>query len=111
MKLVPVSVTRVVPFSGPFHGDSLVMDTDTNSNRAVHRSNMDMVERWLLLSGIGDDVVLCDRIRDHMRYTFTLTQGLDEERKDHKETTYEPCECAYNSELQYARLERFVQRS
>ena len=33
--------------------------TDTNSNRAVHRSNMDMVERWLLLSGVGDDVVLC----------------------------------------------------
>ena len=52
--------------------------TDTNSQRSRHRLNMDMVERWLILSGVADHVLLCDRIRDHMRYTFALTEGLDE---------------------------------
>ena len=54
--------------------------TDTASEQAKHRANMDMVERWLLLSNIGDNVILCDRIRDHMRTTFHITKGVDEEQ-------------------------------
>ena len=42
-----------------------------------HRLNMDIVERFIL-SGVADHILLCDRIRDHMRYTFALTEGLDE---------------------------------
>ena len=54
--------------------------TDTNSERSRHRLNMDMVERWLIISGVADHVLLCDRIRDHMKYTFAITKGLDEAR-------------------------------
>ena len=54
--------------------------TDTASERSVHRSNMDMVERWLILSNIGDHVLLCDRIRDHMRTSFHLTLGVNEDK-------------------------------